>query len=102
MVKRFCRRNVNWIEDLGIFLFSDEDDSLGLRNKGLTNLNVQALTLDNECYVYACTENGVWRRPLSEFTPGEENQIPITSSFNLHEIIPIRLTQVRKSVGSCQ
>ena len=58
-------------EDLGVFLFSDEGNSLGSRNEGLTNLNVQALTFDNNGYVYAGTGNGVWRRPLSELIPVE-------------------------------
>ncbi len=75
-------------EDLGIFLFSDEGDSLGSRNEGLTNLNVQALTLDNNGYVYAGTGNGVWRRPLSEVTAVEENQIEIPSSYNLSQNFP--------------
>ena len=75
-------------ENLGVFLFSDEGDSLGQRNEGLTNLNVQALTLGNNGYVYAGTGNGVWRRPLTEVTPVEENQIPIPSSFNLSQNFP--------------
>jgi len=74
--------------DSGLFLFSDDGDSLGSKNEGLTNLNIQALTLDNNGYVYAGTENGVWRRPLSEVTPVEENQIPIPLSFNLSQNFP--------------
>ena len=74
--------------DLGVFLFSDEGDSLGSRNEGLTNLNIQTLTLDNHGYVYAGTGNGVWRRPLTEVTPVVENQIPIPSSFNLLQNFP--------------
>ena len=75
-------------DSFGVFLFSDEGDSLGSRNEGLTNLNVQALTLDNNGYVYAGTGNGVWRRPLSEVTPVEENQIEIPSSYNLSQNYP--------------
>ena len=76
-------------DSLGVFLFSDEGDSLGSRNEGLTNLNVQALTLDNNGYVYAGTENGVWRRPLSEIvTSVEENQTSTPSSFNLSQNYP--------------
>jgi len=54
--------------NLGVFLFSDEGDSLGSRNEGLTNLNIQTLSLDNNGYVYAGTGSGIWRRPLSEVT----------------------------------
>ena len=75
-------------ENLGVFLFSDEGDSLGSWNEGLTNLNIQTLTPDNNGYVYAGTENGVWRRPLSDVTAAEENQIPIPSSFNLSQNYP--------------
>jgi hypothetical protein len=75
-------------EELGVFLFSDEGDSLGSRNEGLTNLNVQALSLDNNGYVYAGTDNGVWRRPLSEVTSVEENQIEIPSSYILSQNFP--------------
>jgi hypothetical protein len=77
------------IDNLGLFLFSDEGDSLGLRNEGLTNLNVQVLTLDNNGYVYAGTENGVWRRPLSEITSMEEEEIDeIPTEFSLSQNYP--------------
>ena len=75
-------------DSLGVFLFSDEGDSLGSRNEGLTNLNVQTLTLDNNGYIYAGTDNGVWRRPLSEITSVEENQIEIPSSYILSQNFP--------------
>ena len=72
-------------EDLGVFLFSDEGDSLGSRNDGLTNLNVQALTLDNNGYIYAGTDNGVWRRSLFEIIPVE--LISFTATSNGQEVI---------------
>ena len=94
-----CKSGLSWssgsmegmlvgTDSLGIFMFSDEGDSLGSRNEGLTNLNIQALTLDNNGYVYTGTKNGVWRRPLSEVTPVEENQTSIPSSFNLSQNYP--------------
>jgi hypothetical protein len=75
-------------EDSGVFLFSDEGDSLGSRNEGLTNLNIQALTLDNNGYVYAGTGNGVWRRPLSEVTEVKKNLIEVPSSYILSQNYP--------------
>ncbi|MBK9099544.1 MAG: T9SS type A sorting domain-containing protein [bacterium] len=69
-------------DSLGVFLFSDEGDSLGSRNDGLTNLNVQALTLANNGYVYAGTDNGVWRRPLFEIIPVELASFTATSNGN--------------------
>ena len=75
-------------DSLGVFLFSDEGDSLGSRNEGLTNLNVQALTLGNNGYVYAGTGNGVWRRPLSEVTAVEENLIEVPLSYILLQNYP--------------
>ncbi len=52
----------------GVFYFSDNGDSLGSRNGGLTSLNVHALELDSLGFVYAGTDSGIWRRPLSEMT----------------------------------
>jgi len=74
--------------DIGVFLFSDEGDSLGSRNEGLTNLNVQALMLDEDEYVYAGTGNGVWRRPLSEVTVVVEHQMAIPSNYILEQNFP--------------
>jgi hypothetical protein len=71
-----------------VFLFSDEGDSLGSRNEGFTNLNVQALTLDNNGYVYAGTANGVWRRPLSEVTSIEERPTTPPSNYILSQNYP--------------
>jgi hypothetical protein len=72
-------------ENLGVFLFSDNGDSLGSRNDGLTNLNIHTLTIDNNNYVYAGTDNGVWRRPLSEILPVE--LISFTATTNGKEVI---------------
>jgi hypothetical protein len=75
-------------EGLGVFLFSDEGDSLGSRNEGLTNLNVQALTLDNNGYVYAGTGSGVWRRPLSEIVTSVEEETNQPTDFILSQNYP--------------
>jgi hypothetical protein len=75
-------------EDLGIFRFSDEGDSLGSRNEGLTNLNIQALTLDHNGYVYAGTGNGVWRRPLSEIVTSVEEETNQPTEFLLSQNWP--------------
>ena len=71
-------------DSLGVFFFSDNGDSLGSRNDGLTNLNIHTLTIDNNNYVYAGTDNGVWRRPLSQIvTSAGETSIPLPSDFFL-------------------
>ena len=76
-------------DSLGVFLFSDDGDSLGSRNDGLTNLNIHTLTIDNNDYVYAGTDNGIWRRPLSEITAVEEEQIDeIPTEFLLSQNFP--------------
>jgi hypothetical protein len=75
-------------EDLGVFLFSNEGDSLGLRNEGLTILNVQTLTLDNNGYVYVGTGNGVWRRPLSEIVTSVEEETNQPTDFILSQNYP--------------
>lgn len=76
-------------DSLGVFLFSDDGDSLGSRNDGLTNLNIHSLTIDNNNYVYAGTDNGVWRRPLLEITSVEEEQTDeIPTEFWLSQNYP--------------
>jgi hypothetical protein len=50
----------------GIYLFSDNGDSLKTLNEGLTDLHVHTFTIDNAGYAYAGTNNGVWRRQLSQ------------------------------------
>ena len=75
-------------EDLGVFLFSDEGDSLGSRNEGLTNLNIQTLTIDNNGYVYAGTGNGIWRRPLTELVTSVDNELTQPTDFILEQNYP--------------
>lgn len=76
-------------DSLGVFLFSDNGDSLGSRNDGLSNLNIHSLTIDNNDYVYAGTDNGVWRRPLSEIvTSAENNSTTLPSEFLLSQNYP--------------
>jgi hypothetical protein len=75
-------------EDLGVFLFSDTGDSLGSRNEGLTNLSIHTLSLDNNGYAYAGTENGVWRRPLSEIVTLIDNELTHPTEFILEQNYP--------------
>ena len=75
-------------DNLGVFLFSDDGDSLGSFNEGLTNLNVHTIIMGNSGYVYVGTDNGVWRRPLSEITSVEENPMQIPSSYILSQNFP--------------
>jgi hypothetical protein len=67
-------------DSLGVFLFSDNGDSLGPFNEGLTNLNIQSLAIDNNYNVYIGKDNGVWRRPLSEIVPVELNSFTATAT----------------------
>ena len=50
----------------GILRFSVDGDSLGPWNAGLTTLNVLALEIGADGFVYAGTDDGIWRRPLSQ------------------------------------
>ena len=75
-------------ENLGVFLFSDGGNMLGTINEGLTNLNIQALTADNNGYIYAGTENGLWRRPISEITSVKEENISIPLDYVLFQNYP--------------
>ena len=77
--------------ELGVFLFSDEGDSLGSRNEGFINsLNIQSLALDNNGYIYAglgqdmiLSSGGVWRRPLAEIITSVENETTQPINFLL-------------------
>ena len=75
-------------EDLGVFLFTDEGDSLGSRNEGLTNLNIHSLTLGDDGFVYAGTENGLWRRPLTEIVTSVDNEPTQPTEFILEQNYP--------------
>jgi hypothetical protein len=75
-------------DSLGVFVFSDDGDSLGSRNDGLTNLHIHALTKDNNEYVYVGTDNGVWRRPFSELTSMEGNATDLPSQYFLSQNYP--------------
>jgi hypothetical protein len=75
--------------DSGIAVFDHSGVGLGFFNDGLTRLNLHTLTLDNTSYVYAGTDSGVWRRPLSEMITSVEptsNELP--SSFSLYQNYP--------------
>ena len=50
----------------GIYLFTDNGDSLGTLNEGLTDRHIHTFALDSSGYVYVGTNNGIWRRPVSE------------------------------------
>jgi hypothetical protein len=81
---------------LGVFLFSDEGDSLGSRNEGFINsINIQSLALDNNGYIYAglgqdmiLSSGGVWRRPLSEIVTSIEEQTTQPTDFILSQNFP--------------
>jgi hypothetical protein len=45
----------------GIYMFSDNGDSIGDYNDGLTNRNVHTLAMDSLGYVYAGTDSGVFK-----------------------------------------
>ena len=74
--------------DSGVILYSDEGDKIGEINEGLTNLNIQSLEADNNGYIYAGTENGLWRRPVSEITSIEEVSVSIPSNYILYQNYP--------------
>ncbi len=44
--------------------------------------------MDNNGYVYTGTDNGVWRRPLSEITSVEEHSTTLPSSYILSQNFP--------------
>jgi hypothetical protein len=83
-------------DSLGVFLFSDNGDSLGSRNDGLANLNIHTLTIDNNNFVYAGTDQGVWRRPVSEVTSVEGVSITLPADYNLYQNFPNPFNPITK------
>ena len=75
-------------DNLGVFLFNNNGDSLGSRNDGLTNFNIHTITIDNNDFVYTGTDNGVWRRPLSEIVTSVGNESTQPSDFILSQNYP--------------
>jgi hypothetical protein len=76
-------------DSLGVFLFYEGVDSLGSFNEGLSNLNIHKITIDESDNVYIGTDDGLWRRPLSEIVVSVErisNTLP--SSFGLSQNYP--------------
>jgi hypothetical protein len=76
-------------DSLGVFLFFEGVDSLGSFNEGLSNLNIHTITIDESNNLYIGTDDGLWRRPLSEIVVSAEeisNKLP--SSFNLSQNYP--------------
>jgi hypothetical protein len=54
-------------DSTGICLFSDNGDSLGTLNEGLSDFHVHAFAMDSKgSYAYVGTDDGVWRRPVSQ------------------------------------
>jgi hypothetical protein len=56
----------------GIYMFSDNGDSIKTLNEGLTDLHVHTFALGNAGYVYVGTNKGILRRPLSQLVPVRE------------------------------
>jgi len=75
-------------DTLGIFLFSDNGDSIRTVNEGLINLYVHTLAQDSLGYVYAGTDSGVWRRPLSELVSVKLAASELPTEFTLHQNFP--------------
>jgi hypothetical protein len=76
-------------DSLGVFLFSDNGDSLGSHNEGLTDLNVHSMIIDESDYIYIGTENGLWKRPLSEIITSIKeipNKLPL--NYTLEQNFP--------------
>ncbi len=54
-------------QDSGVFV-SDHGTDWNAVNAGLTDLNIRALGIQSNQFVFAATNQGVWRRSLSEMT----------------------------------
>jgi hypothetical protein len=72
----------------GLFLFSADGDSLGTRNEGLTNLNAHALEMDAIGYVYAGTDSGVFRIPVSRLTDVKDRSDEVPAAYVLCQNYP--------------
>jgi hypothetical protein len=71
----------------GIYLFSDNGDSIKTLNEDLTDLHVHAFAMDSSGYAYVGTMKGVWRRPLSQIlSVSQSREFPI--AFRLEQNYP--------------
>lgn len=71
----------------GIYLSANKGSSWTEINQGLGKITVKALHVKDN-YIYAGTENGVWRRLMSEITAVEKISSEIPSQFNLFQNYP--------------
>jgi hypothetical protein len=72
----------------GVYYFSDNGDSLGSRNVGLTSFSVYRLAIDSAGYVYAGTGDGVFRIPMSQLTGVQERNNGVPGGFKLEQNYP--------------
>jgi hypothetical protein len=72
----------------GVFVSTNSGLNWTDVNSGLVNLNVQSLAIGGG-YLFAGTGGGVWRRPLSDFPLGvEDNYGHLPSAFRLFQNYP--------------
>ncbi len=88
----------------GIFLFSDNGDSLGTFNESLTNLNVHTLAMDSLGYVYAGTDSGVFKILTPQTGVRQhDNNIPIGYKLEQNYPNPFNpVTNFQFSIANCQ
>jgi hypothetical protein len=76
-------------DSTGIYLFTDNGDSLGSRNQGLTDLHIHTFAMDSGGYVYVGTDKGIWRRSVSDLVVSVNptaNKVP--QEFSLYQNYP--------------
>jgi hypothetical protein len=71
----------------GVFLSTNNGDTWLQKNQGLGNLYANAFIVFNN-YVYAGTNNGIWRRSLQEIISINTISTEIPKNFNLYQNYP--------------
>ena len=71
----------------GVYLSSDNGSRWTDVSTGLTDNNVHSLII-KDSYLYAGTDNGVWRRPLAEMITAVESSYELPLNFNLEQNYP--------------
>jgi hypothetical protein len=74
-------------ETSGIYLFTDNGDSVTTLNEGLTDLHIHTFAMDSIGNVYVGTNKGIWRRPLSQIVSvSQPTEFP--KAFRLEQNYP--------------
>lgn len=75
-------------ESEGVFCSTDDGETWTKENSGLTNENIQILSLDNNGFIYAGTKQGIFKSTKSTITAINETDSKLPLNFSLQQNYP--------------